>query len=133
MTVTAEMITAGGVLTFAQNQSWFACEISIEKMSAGDGYNRKSITFASAVEAVFANPVFANPNAPVPVILAYESGGKLYNVLDNVELVSNRPAASADPRRVSVTCRCTPRQRVYGRLRYRNSSRRRSRPGPKTR
>ena len=95
--VTAEMIAAGGVLTFAQNQSWFACEIGIEKMSAGDGYNRKSITFASAVEAVFANPVFADPNTPVPVILAYESGGKLYNVLDNVELVSGRPAVSSRP------------------------------------
>ena len=97
VTVTAEMITAGGVLTFAQNQSWFACEIGIEKMSAGDGYNRKSITFASAVEAVFVNPTFSNPNAPVPVFLAYESGGKLYNVLDNVELVSDRPAVSSRP------------------------------------
>ena len=97
VTVTAEMIAAGGVVTFAQNYGWFACEIGIEKMSAGDGYNRKSITFASAVEAVFVNPVFADPNAPVPVILAYESGGKLYNVLDNVELVSDRPAVSSRP------------------------------------
>ncbi len=98
VTVTPAMIAAGGVVTFAQNMGWFECTIGIEKMSAGgDGYSRKSITFASAVEAVFANPTFSNPNAPVPVFLAYESGGKLYNVLDNTELANDRPAESSRP------------------------------------
>ena len=47
VTVTPAMIAAGGVLTFAQNRSWFECSIAIEKWSVGgDTFSRKSNTFA---------------------------------------------------------------------------------------
>jgi nucleoid DNA-binding protein len=63
---------------------------SITDHEGPSGWKYKSISFAEAVEAVFATPTWQNPNAPVPVYLTIPGDGD-FGVLDEVEFHAGDP------------------------------------------
>ena len=60
------------------------------------GFKSKVLTFAAAVEPLFAAPTFADPANPVPVFLTRDEAGSFYKVVDETvfdALAPGRPTA----------------------------------------